>query len=225
MDAPLERDENHDIAMKVTSPPAGDGHSGHGAGSGCSSGSGAATPSDQSKPSKTLFVTVARNVALGQGGEAAEALEWQLGETRPYGEKLPLAGLEAGRPAPKEACLICAIPLTGRTHQIRLHVAHAGYPIIGDPVYGVLCDAAMDRQALHAFKLQVVEEPPLVNRAGFLAPLPPDMRRCLDILGIESKSVEDINAMVAEALLTQDQFHWGKGTAADERAEDRRMSE
>ena len=61
-------------------------------------------------------------------------------------------GLDRGACA--SFCLICAIPLTGRTHQIRLHVASAGFPIVGDPLCTALSDELMPRQALlHAFKL------------------------------------------------------------------------
>jgi 23S rRNA pseudouridine1911/1915/1917 synthase len=70
--------------------------------------------------------------------------------------------------------------LTGRTHQIRVHLAHAGAPIFGDLTYGghetarigaAVVTAA--RPLLHAFRLNV----PLLGRVLSLeAPLPPDMR-------------------------------------------------
>lgn len=50
---------------------------------------------------------------------------------------------------------------TGRTHQIRVHMAHLGYPLIGDPVYGArrrqpVQAADFPRQALHAFELGLI---------------------------------------------------------------------
>ncbi len=47
----------------------------------------------------------------------------------------------------------CA-PRTGRTHQIRLHLAHAGHPIVGDDIYGIQ-GPWIARQALHAAALEV----------------------------------------------------------------------
>ena len=75
---------------------------------------------------------------------------------------------------------------TGRTHQIRVHLAHAGYPLVGDATYGrriVLPRAATPRlaatlqafrrQALHAARLAFVH-PASGERVEFTAPLPPD---------------------------------------------------
>ncbi|MBD3296807.1 MAG: RluA family pseudouridine synthase [Candidatus Omnitrophica bacterium] len=61
---------------------------------------------------------------------------------------------------------------TGRTHQIRVHMKHLGYPVLGDRVYGG--DRSMDRQALHAESI-TFDHPGTRERVEFSAPLPRDM--------------------------------------------------
>ena len=81
---------------------------------------------------------------------------------------------------------------TGRTHQIRVHMAHAGHGLIGDPVYGgrrrlparapgAAAAAAFPRQALHAARLGF-EHPVTGARLDFTAPLPADMAALLAAL-------------------------------------------
>jgi 23S rRNA pseudouridine1911/1915/1917 synthase len=71
---------------------------------------------------------------------------------------------------------------TGRTHQIRVHLASIGLPIAGDPVYGggrrVARELGLERQALHAAVLGF-EHPATAERLRFEAPLPEDLRRVL----------------------------------------------
>ena len=77
-------------------------------------------------------------------------------------------------------------PRTGRTHQLRVHLAAIGHPIVGDPVYGRSRtrngDVLIDRQALHAAQL-VFRHPVTGARMRVRAPLPPDMmalrQRCV----------------------------------------------
>ena len=81
---------------------------------------------------------------------------------------------------------------TGRTHQIRVHLAHAGHPIVGDATYGAhrtgtrAADApntpsAFPRQALHARRLSLGH--PVSGRAlSFESMLPPDMQGLVDAL-------------------------------------------
>lgn len=62
---------------------------------------------------------------------------------------------------------------TGRTHQIRVHMAYAGHPIIGDPVYGAKKDKfeSLGGQCLHAKRLHLIH-PVTGNKMCFEAPLP-----------------------------------------------------
>lgn len=70
-------------------------------------------------------------------------------------------------------------PKTGRTHQIRVHLAYIHHPIIGDQLYGrKYPNLKMSRQALHAHKLEL-KHPILGSELSFKAPLPPDMENFL----------------------------------------------
>lgn len=80
--------------------------------------------------------------------------------------------------------LVEAAPETGRTHQIRVHLATRGHPILGDGVYGVIrpADAVLiGRHALHAETLAIVH-PSRDEAMTFRAELWPDMRAMLDRL-------------------------------------------
>ena len=83
---------------------------------------------------------------------------------------------------------------TGRTHQIRVHLSHAGFPLVGDPVYGgrrrlpAGCSprlaaqlSAFRRQALHAARL-TLRHPVSENELTWSAPVPADMQQLVDAL-------------------------------------------
>ncbi len=86
-----------------------------------------------------------------------------------------------GEGAKREALLLVQ-PLTGRTHQIRAHLAFARTPIVGDPVYGRRGDTSgLGRQFLHAWRLTV--RLPHADEHTFTAPLAADLRAHLASLG------------------------------------------
>ncbi len=71
--------------------------------------------------------------------------------------------------------------LTGRTHQIRVHLADLGHPVLGDEVYGGSRARipGVDRQLLHAWRL-ALPHPETGETVSFTAPLPPDFLRHLE---------------------------------------------
>jgi 23S rRNA pseudouridine1911/1915/1917 synthase len=78
----------------------------------------------------------------------------------------------------ESACLVRCTLHTGRTHQIRVHLASIGHPLVGDATYGGVADAGMQRQALHAFHLALAH-PVSGAPLDFRSPLPADMHAAL----------------------------------------------
>jgi 23S rRNA pseudouridine1911/1915/1917 synthase len=109
-----------------------------------------------------------------------------------------MAVVKQGRPSttryqvietfPQHALLNVEI-LTGRTHQIRVHMQWLGYPVAGDRVYGrrKVTVPLKDRIFLHAAELQV-DSPSKGMRLQFVAPLPPELETVLDELRKEQSA-------------------------------------
>lgn len=93
----------------------------------------------------------------------------------------------------RDASLVQAHILTGRTHQIRVHFASIGHPVLGDRTYGKKTllkigstTLHFPRQMLHASRL-ALHHPVTAERLVFEAPLPADMKHAIEELGIISK--------------------------------------
>ncbi len=88
------------------------------------------------------------------------------------------------------ALLECRLE-TGRTHQVRVHMASIGHPLVGDPVYGrpgkthgkLLKELCFHRQALHAAELGFIH-PVTKQRLSLSSPMPPDMQELFSALGL-----------------------------------------
>jgi 23S rRNA pseudouridine1911/1915/1917 synthase len=136
---------------------------------------------DPGRPTGTVDKPIDRHphardrMAVRAGGREA-ITHWQVLERYPGAD---------GRPV---ACLMECRLETGRTHQIRVHLASIGHPLLGDDVYGPgfktktarlseparAALAALERQALHAYLL-VIEHPTTRERLEFRSALPADL--------------------------------------------------
>jgi 23S rRNA pseudouridine1911/1915/1917 synthase len=120
-------------------------------------------------------------MAVRQAGRPA-VTHWQVLERFP--------GLDRGKVAKPVASLVACRLETGRTHQIRVHLAHIGHPLLGDATYGQgfktkaaqlapparAALAALGRQALHAYLL-TVRHPVSGERLKFRSELPDELAR------------------------------------------------
>ena len=135
-------------------------------------------------------------LAWGHIDEDRQSVEAPVG--RSTRDRKKMAVVESGRRALTHferlerwpaADLLRARLETGRTHQIRVHLAHIGHPIVGDPVYGaggargisgrdrqwaVALERRVPRQFLHAHRL-VFDHPRSGERLDLESPLPPDL--------------------------------------------------
>ena len=82
-----------------------------------------------------------------------------------------------------EVTLVRLLPQTGRTHQLRVHMAHIGHPLLGDDLYGA--EDNFPRHALHAASLSF-PDPSTGERKTVYAPLPCDMMSVVQALGKEA---------------------------------------
>ena len=127
----------------------------------------------------------------GSSGAREAATRWRVLATLPQ---------EAQKP---RFALLCVSLETGRTHQIRVHLSHAGHPVVADATYGGGVKKALSlpptdrrlaqqlisdlgRQALHAAELEF-RHPITDGALSFTAPLPPDLARAFEALGLSTR--------------------------------------
>jgi 23S rRNA pseudouridine1911/1915/1917 synthase len=174
----------------------------------------ARTAEAQTSLSRQLMArTMSRNyvavcVGVMTGGGTIDA---PIGRNR--SDRLRMAVRESGRPAVTHYRVIerfrahtyLMVQLeTGRTHQIRLHLSHLKYPIVGDPVYGgrlaqprgasqrlLTTLRAFKRQALHAAALGF-DHPRTGKRLGFHSPVPQDFHELLVALRDDARAAADV---------------------------------
>jgi 23S rRNA pseudouridine1911/1915/1917 synthase len=130
------------------------------------------------------------------GGAVHRRVEAPIG--RDPRNRLRMAVVESGKPAATQfdllqdadaGCWVRATLETGRTHQIRVHMAHIGHPLVGDELYGGTRAAGLSRQALHAYRLAFVH-PVTAAPLEFHADLPEDLQQALRLWGLRYNAHE-----------------------------------
>ena len=114
-------------------------------------------------------------------------LNWPLGRHPGQGQRISIKARNPKKAetffqvqrAFRDTTLLEIRPVTGRTHQIRVHMAAAGHPIVGDPLYGrKKAPREFPRMFLHAHTLSFIH-PSTGERLTFASPLPPDLEAVL----------------------------------------------
>lgn len=122
-------------------------------------------------------------LAWGQVVASEGRLSWPLGRHPKEGQKISIRARSPKKAETffevqrvfQETTLLEIRPVTGRTHQIRVHMAAAGHPLVGDPIYGRKKEGGRyPRLFLHAHTLSFLH-PATGERLTFASPLPPDL--------------------------------------------------
>ncbi len=131
-----------------------------------------------------------RAICLGNPG--TRKIEGNIGR-HPLRRKEMTVLVDQGKPAltqcetlafDHQLSYVRLLPYTGRTHQLRVHMRHVGFPILGDPLYGnpqANKKWEVQRQLLHAYQVRFFH-PQMQVEVELKAPLPQDMRRFTQLL-------------------------------------------
>lgn len=133
---------------------------------------------------KRVYLAIVQGIIQQQEG----TIDAPLGRHRTHRQKMAVQPEGEGRHAVtryrvlerfKKATYVQLLPQTGRTHQLRVHLAHIGHPILGDLRYGV--QAGLSRQALHAHRLGFYH-PADERFLEVVSDLPVDLQQALECL-------------------------------------------
>jgi len=139
-------------------------------------------------------------VVAGRPSPPAGRIEGAIGRHPVHRKKMDIVSPGKGKHAVthyrtlqplKDAALVECRLETGRTHQVRVHMASSGHPLLGDPLYGrtrashrdVLKSLGFGRQALHARSLQLVH-PRTQENLAFESPVPSDIQELIEALAV-----------------------------------------
>jgi 23S rRNA pseudouridine955/2504/2580 synthase len=96
-----------------------------------------------------------------------------------------------------QAAFVAMWPLTGRTHQLRVHMKYIGTPLLGDPLYGIHKNSALPLdelgQGLHLHARRLVIPHPRRGVIDVVAPLPPAMQKSWRWFGFDPSAVTDLD--------------------------------
>ncbi len=135
---------------------------------------------------KKVYLALVRGYLTPEEG----VIEAPIGRDSGDRKKMAISGESRGRKALTRYkvirflgnyTLLEVMPQTGRTHQIRVHLAAIGYPVVGDATYGIK-SPILSRQFLHAHKLGF-SLPSTGKYVEFTSPLPEDLEKALKAIG------------------------------------------
>jgi 23S rRNA pseudouridine1911/1915/1917 synthase len=145
----------------------------------------------------------------GQPMPPSGIIDWPLGRSARDRKKMSVSSRKTRTAVTRYEVIECYGPVsllrvrpeTGRTHQIRVHLAQKGHPVVGDTLYGGNRDRALPhplrglaeslrRHFLHAHRLDF-HHPTTGDRLSFVSPLPHALRELLDALHSEAQTTTD----------------------------------